>query len=123
MDAALWIVQGLLALVFVGAGGVKLVVPKDRLLRPMPWTSAWSQRAVWTIGALDVLGGIGVIAPAATGIVPTLTVAAAAGLALTLVGASIIHQRHREYARVATVMLLFTLAVFVVVGRLVLAPI
>jgi hypothetical protein len=122
MDTALWVVQVLLALVFVGAGGTKLALRKERLLGPMPWVAGYPQGAVWTIGALDVLGGIGMIAPGVTGILPVLTVAAAVGLALTMVGGFVVHLRHVEYLRAATTVLLFALAVVVVVGRSVLAP-
>ncbi len=48
----------------------KLLVPKDRLVNPMPWVVDYSQRAVRTIGALEVLGAVGLIAPGLTGICP-----------------------------------------------------
>jgi hypothetical protein len=36
MTYALWIVQGLLALIFLWAGGIKLVLPFEKLTGPMP---------------------------------------------------------------------------------------
>ncbi|HWG97801.1 MAG TPA: DoxX family protein [Pilimelia sp.] len=122
MDPALWLIQGLLAIVFVAAGVAKLLLPKERLHARMTWTRHCGQRAVWTIGALDVLGGVGVLAPGLTGVAPTLAVAAAAGLALIMVGAFVIHLRHAEYARAALTVLLFLCAVAVVVGRSVIVP-
>jgi hypothetical protein len=69
----------------------KLALPGQRLLAPMPWVAGCSQAAVWAIGALDVLGGLGVVVPGGTGILPALTVAAgrsprARGRALSGIG-------------------------------------
>lgn len=122
MNTTLWAVQVFLALVFAGAGATKLLVPKERLGNPMPWVEDYSQRAVRIIGALEVLGAIGLIAPGRTDIAPILTVAAAAGLAATMVGGFVVHWRRREYARSSSNVVLFLLAAFVVVGRLLIEP-
>jgi len=122
MSTALWIVQIVLALVFFGAGVAKLTVDKSRLLHPMPWVTDYSQRGVWAIGGLEVLGAVGLVAPGVTGIAPALTVAAAAGLAVTMVGGFAVHVRRGEYARSTSNVMLFALAVFVVMGRWMVAP-
>jgi hypothetical protein len=53
------------------------------------------------IGSLEVLGAIGIVLPALTGIVPWLTPLAALGLVLTMIGAALSHLRRTEYANFA----------------------
>jgi hypothetical protein len=85
MNMALWIVQALLAVLFLFAGGMKLVMPIEELTKQMPLTlPGWFIRF---IGVVELLGGIGVILPWVTGIRPGLTPLAAAGLVLVMIGA------------------------------------
>ena len=86
MNAALWVVQALLAALFLFAGGMKLVMPLDALKGPVPLPGLFLR----FIGVCEVLGGIGLILPQLTQIRPTLTPIAAAGLALIMVGAVVI---------------------------------
>ena len=46
MNIALWIVQGLLAVAFLMAGGMKLTQPKERLVANMAWVEDFSQNTV-----------------------------------------------------------------------------
>ena len=110
MNRAIWVVQGLLAVIFLGAGGAKFMTPTTELVPQMPWVAQ-------AIGTLEVAGAIGLIAPAATKIVPVLTPAAAGGLALTMVGASLYHIRRGEYPDVIIPLVLLALCLFVVYGR------
>ena len=87
MGIALWVVQVLLAAVFLVSGATKLSQPKEKLLKNMAWVEDFSQRRVRIIGALEVLGTIGIVVPALTGILPWLTPLAALGLVLTMIGA------------------------------------
>jgi hypothetical protein len=75
MTYALWIVQGLLALLFLWAGGIQLVLPLRELTGPIPLPGPF----VRFIGVAEVLGAIGLILPWLLGIRPGLTPAAAAG--------------------------------------------
>lgn len=84
MIYALWIVQGLLALLFLWAGGVKLILPLEKLTGPMP-LPGWFLRF---IGAAEVLGAIGLILPGLLRIRPGLTPLAAAGLVIIMIGAT-----------------------------------
>ena len=72
MSRALWIVQGLLALLFLFAGGMKLVLPMEQLEGSMPMPGAFLR----FIGVAEVLGAIGLILPALLRIQPWLTPAA-----------------------------------------------
>ena len=119
MNLVLWIVQGVLALAFLVAGMMRLVMPRDKLAAQQAWVNDFSPGAVKVIGALEVLGAIGLIAPGVTGILPWLTLLAAAGLALTMTGAILTHIRRREYPIIGVNGALMALAIFVVVGRLI----
>src|SRR5438067_10741411 len=84
MNAALWIVQGLLAAVFLFAGGTKLVLPLDQLTGPVALPGLFLR----FIGVCEVLGALGLILPGLLRIRPGLTPLAAAGLVLIMVGAT-----------------------------------
>ena len=118
MNVALWIVQGLLAVVFGASGVVKASRDRKRLFdEGITWVEDFSARAVTTIGVLEILAAVGLILPAATGIVPVLTPLAAAGVALLMAGASAVHYRRGEFAFIGVTVGLLVLAVFVAWGR------
>ncbi len=122
MDIVLWVVQTLLALVFIASGGMKAVRPLDGLSKQLNWVLEVPAALVRFIGIAEVLGALGLILPAVTGIVPWLTVAAAIGLAVVMVLAVIFHLIRKEYANIVPNFILLILALFVVYGRLVLVP-
>jgi uncharacterized membrane protein YphA (DoxX/SURF4 family) len=119
---ALWVAQVLLAVAFLGAGATKLSQPKEKLAKNMAWVEDFSQPAVRLIGAVEVLGAIGVVVPALTGILPWLTPLAALGLVLTMIGAALTHLRRTEYGNIAMNAVLLVLAAFVVYGRFFVLP-
>jgi hypothetical protein len=86
MTRALWIAQGLLAALFLWAGGIKLVLPLDQMAGPVP-LPGWLLRF---IGVAEVLGAIGLILPGLLRIRPGLTPLAAAGLVVIMIGATVI---------------------------------
>lgn len=111
MIVAYFIAAALLALVAAGSGLMKIIRPKAKLQEmgaPMAWTSDFADWQVKAIGAVEVLGALGVILPMATGLAPVLSPIAALGLALVHVGAFIVHVRRGEkpYAN----MVIFALA-------------
>ncbi len=117
MNAILWILQILLALVFLITGAIKIIRPKEQLAAQMGWVDDVSQPVVRLIGFVEILGAVGVILPFLTGIMPWLTPLAAAGLALTMVGAILTNYRLRELPMVGLNTVLLVLALLVVVGR------
>ncbi len=123
MNIALWIVQGLLALAFLMAGGMKVMQSKEKLAESMAWVNDFSANTVKLIGVLEILGAIGLIAPQATGILPILTPLAAVGLALVMIGAAITHLRRGEMPMIGINAVLLILALFVAYGRFVLVPV
>ena len=101
MGIALWVVQVLLAAAFLVSGATKLSQPKEKLLENWAWVEDFSQGSVRIIGALEVLGAIGIVLPALMGIVPWLTPLAALGLVLTMIGlygvvSYLVNQRTQE---------------------------
>lgn len=122
MNMALWIVQILLALVFGLTGMMKLIQPKEKLVQRMKWAEETAPNTVKTIGAVEVLGALGVVLPMLTGILPILTSLAAVGLGLTMIGATLTNLRHKEYLHITVNVVVLALAAFVAYGRFVPIP-
>ncbi len=123
MNIALWVVQGLLAMAFLMAGGMKMMKPKSEIEEMMAWAKDFSGGQIKMIGAIEVLGALGLILPAATGIMPILTPIAAVGLALTMLGAMITHLRNKDgMGETLPSVMLMLLSLFVAYGRFVLVP-
>ena len=112
MNRALWIAQIVLALLFLITGGLKLALPPvaARLGRE----HGLSPYVMRVIGLLEVLGALGVVLPAWTGILPWLTPLAAAGLLLTMIGAAFENVRLEHHPVILVNLVLALLAVFVV---------
>lgn len=123
MNIALWVIQILAALAFIGIGIVKVTQPLDRLGKMMSWVRHYSPAFVRFIGAAELLGGIGLIVPVLTVILPWLTPMAALGLAIIMVGGVIYHFQHNEANQVAAPLVLLVLMIVVVLGRFVVQPI
>ena len=88
MIIAMWVINGLLAVVFVAAGAVKIVTPAEALrARGMTWVEEYKPATVRVIGAAEVLGAVGLIVPRLISIAPILTPIAALCLAATMAGA------------------------------------
>ena len=111
MLIALWIVNGLLALAMFGGGLMKLVTPKATLAeRGMAWTEDFSAGSIKAIAALEVVGAIGLVVPQLTGIAPILTALAGTGLAIIMIGATVVHLRRKEPFLPALVLALLGIA-------------
>ena len=121
MNSVLWIMQIVLALLFLMLGGLKVALPLPALQRIMPLARRLPTALRW-IGISEVLGVLGLLLPGLTGIQPWLTVAAALGLAIILIGALVVHLRDREFSHLGLPGLMLGLALFVVVGRGLVVP-
>jgi uncharacterized membrane protein YphA (DoxX/SURF4 family) len=120
MNIALWIVQALLALLFLFAGGMKLVMPIDEMMKQMPLPlPAWF---VQFTGLVEVLGAIGLILPWLLRIRPGLTPLAAAGLVIVMIGAVAYTLAAGDIASASMPLVVGLLSAFVAYGRWRLAP-
>jgi hypothetical protein len=120
MNIALWIIAGLLAVVYLVAGIGKLIIPKEKIAATTPsarWVEDFNAGSVKAIGALEVLAAVGLILPAATGIAPVLVPLAAAGLVVLMVGAVITRIRRHEPKPMVADLIYLALASFVAWGR------
>jgi putative oxidoreductase len=115
MNIALWVVQGLLALVFLMSGSMKAFTPLATMRKKMAGANDLPAAFVRFLGVAELLGVIGLIAPAVTGIQSWLTVAAAVGL--VMVSASTFHTARRECQHIGIPLVLLGLPVCVVLGR------
>src|SRR5262245_47842578 len=119
MTYALWIVQALLAVVFLFAGGMKLVLPLEKMAGPVE-LPGWLVRF---IGVCEALGGLGLILPSALRIRPRLTPLAACGLVIIMIGATVITLSAWLVGPAVISLIVGLLAAFVAYGRWRLAPI
>ena len=85
-NVLLWIVQGVLALLFLFAGGMKLVLPPEAMVGPIALPLAFLR----LLGVAEVLGAIGLILPGLLRTRVDLTPLAAAGLVMIMIGATVI---------------------------------
>ena len=85
-NVTLWVVQGLLASLFLFAGGMKLVMPIEGMAGPV----ALPGLLLRFIGVAEVLGAVGLILPGLLRIHAELTPVAAAGLVIIMIGATVI---------------------------------
>lgn len=119
VNIALWAVQALLALVYLAAGGLKVVRPREQLVASgnFDWMKDTSDAGVKAVGAVELLGALGLILPELTGIAPILTPIAAVGLVVVQIGAIRVHLTRNERQPLPANGVLLLLAAFVAVGR------
>ena len=117
-NGALWIVQGLLAALFLFAGGAKLVLPLDQMAGPVA-LPGWFLRF---LGVAEVLGALGLVLPGLLRIRSGLTSLAAAGLVIIMIGATVVMWAGGMVAVALMNVVVALLVAFVAYGRWRLAP-
>lgn len=118
METVHWIVQTLLAALFLATGMTKLTQPRLKMAAgPMSWAEDVTEHQFRAIGVLELLGALGLILPLALGAAPGLVPLAASGLALTMVGAIGTHARMGETHRIAVPLIVLALALFLAIER------
>jgi hypothetical protein len=118
-NVMLWIVQGLLAVVFLFAGGMKLVLPLEALAGPVALPGPF----IRFIGVAEVAGAAGLILPSLLRVRPDLTPVAAGGLVMIMTGATVITIMGMGLAPAIVPLIVGLLAALVVYGRGRLIPI
>ena len=120
MNILLWIIQVLLALLFIFAGATKFVMPVEEMNRQAP--VVLPGLFLHFIGVCEILGGLGLILPALLRIKPGLTPLAAAGLAIITLGATVITMKG-TIAMAVFPFVVCLLSLFVAYGRWRVAPV
>ncbi|HWO03064.1 MAG TPA: DoxX family protein [Blastocatellia bacterium] len=115
----LWIVQVLLALLFLFAGGAKLVMSAEAMTQGPVVLPVLFLRF---IGVCEVLGGLGLLLPGLLGIRPGLTPLAAAGLVIIMIGATVTNLISGATVPAVITIVAGLLAAFLAYGRWRLAP-
>ena len=118
MNIALWIAQGLLAAIFLFAGGMKLILPIEEMTKQLPLPGLFLR----FIAVCEVLGAIGLILPWLLGLRPGLTPLAAAGLVIIMIGATVLTLATAGITMALIPLVVGILAAFVAYGRWRLAP-
>jgi uncharacterized membrane protein YphA (DoxX/SURF4 family) len=121
MNILLWIVQILLALLFLFSGSMKFMMSVAEMNSQSPVTLPGI--FIHFIGACEILGGIGLILPSLLRIKPGLTPLAAAGLAIITAGATVITLMGPMKGMVVLPLVSCLLCIFVAYGRWQLRPI
>jgi uncharacterized membrane protein YphA (DoxX/SURF4 family) len=118
MNIALWVLAGVLALVFLVSGVQKLTRSRDELVASgLGFAGDFSDGAVRAIGIAEILAAVGLILPGALDLVPSLVPLAAAGLVLLMTGAAVVHLRRGEGKAVFVNLAFLALAALVAAGR------
>jgi len=118
LNIALWIAQGLLAAIFLFAGGMKLILPIEEMTKQIPLPGLFLR----FIAVCEVLGAIGLILPWLLGLRPGLTPLAAAGLVIIMIGATALTLATAGITMALIPLVVGILAAFVAYGRWRLAP-
>lgn len=114
MKVVLWILQVVLAAMFLAHGWFMLAPPADMVA--MVNEQLGPGLRIF-IGAAEVLAAVGLIAPGVTGILPWLTPLAAAGLAVVMGCAFVLHMYRGETSSAITVAILFVVVTLVAYMR------
>lgn len=117
MNIVFWVVQIILGLAFIMFGSMK-TFQYEKAKVSLPWVKDSSKGLVTFIGVAELLGGLGLILPYATGIAPILTPIAAFGLGLVMILAAGLHVKRKENQAIGMNIIFLALAIFVAIGRL-----
>jgi uncharacterized membrane protein YphA (DoxX/SURF4 family) len=109
----LWVVQVLLALVFLFAGTMKFVIPAEEMAKQAPVSVPF----IRFIGVCELLGAIGLVIPSALRILPGLTPIAAGGLVVIMIGATVLTAQMGSLGPAMVPLVVGLLAAFVAFGR------
>lgn len=117
MNIVLWIAQGLLTIIYLAVGAMK-VFQTQKYQQQMLWSQGKQKSLVVFIGITELAGALGVILPMLTGILPWLTPIAALGLALVqLLAILTVHVPQKDFKHLPLNLFLLALAIFVTAGR------
>jgi hypothetical protein len=114
VNITLWIVQLLLAAAFLAHGIMLLAPPPDIAVQMNAMLPRWFQLF---LGVAEVAAAVGITLPGITGILPVLVPAAAFGIMIVLVSATVLHLVRAEFSSAVITFVMLLLAAFVAYGR------
>ena len=117
METLLWTFQIALALLFGVVGWLKLARSRAELAPHMRWVEEASHRELKAVGALELMAAVGLVLPAALGILPVLTALAASGVVLLMAGAMKANASTHELSRVPLNVVIAAVALWIAVER------
>ena len=118
MNVLLWVVQGLLAALFVIGGGTKVFM-FERIAQQVASNKAFSREIWMAIGIFELLCALALVIPAVTDILPILTPIAGACLAVEGIVFAGLHYKYAERSPMMFSLVLAAVAAFVAYGRFV----
>lgn len=118
MNIVLWIIQGILAALFLTSGSLKLVLDKDKLEKVFEWIDDYPKNRLKLVGTFEVLGGLGLFLPGVYSVLDILIPLSAIGLTIIMVMATLLHYKRKEINELVVNVILFVLLLFIVAGRL-----
>jgi len=118
VNRLLWVIQVVLALLFLFAGGAKLMMSAVDLTAQVPLPAAFLR----FVSVMEILGGLGLLLPGLLHIQVKLTPLAAAGLVIIMIGAVVVTIQTMGVAMAALPFVTGVLAAFVAYGRWRVAP-
>lgn len=122
MNATLWVLQGLAALLYTMSGVMKVFL-FDKVSGDVPSFGALPKPAWMALGVVELVCVVGLIVPSALRVYPVLTVAAAAVLAAESLIFIFVHVKYKEVGPIVMCAVLGLLMAFVAYGRMSLSPI
>ena len=96
MNTLLWILAVVLAVAFVASGTLKLSMQREDLIDRTPYVEDFPHWTIQAIGVLEILGAVGLLLPGILNVATILVPLAAAGLAITMVFAVLVHARRGD---------------------------
>ena len=118
MNIFIWILQGVLATMFLMAGFMKISTPKKQLEQKMAWAGDFQSGTLKLIGLAEIVGAVGLILHWLLNIYPVLTPVAAFSLGLIMVPAARVHAKRKESKEMMMNIVLLVLLLLVGILRL-----
>lgn len=122
MNTLIWIIQSLMAVLFV-LHGIAMFNPPAAVQESVVKKMGYSLPFLKIIGTLELLGGLGLILPSWTRIMPILSPLAALGLVIIMIGAAVSHARQGESKQTVATSVVTLLVAFIAIGRFWIIPI
>lgn len=107
--------QGFLAVTFLIAGSAKLFQSPAKVAQLVP--ASFPLPFLRVLGALEILGAVGIVLPLMLNVLPAVTLVAAACMGLVLLRAGVVHWQNKQFSKLPMLVVLLALSITVTVGR------